>query len=852
MCVRRADEVVLVDPVNDRVSTGRELASEIDRARRALADNGVRPGDRVGLHLPTSVSLVVAFLAVWELGATYIPLDQLLPDARLNLLIDETGAAVVISNRPNAPTGTLKRAQAITPDVWNDDAGHAPSPVVEVLSGSADCAYIVFTSGSTGHPKGVCATHENLGAFVDSWDCVVDPNEPGVWLASTSFAFDPSVVELIWTLARGAMVVLAPSTGLKHSIGELIELHKVTHFQCTPTRAKVLIDDPFEAKRLGLLKHIIIGGEVLPSSLVTRLYATGIERVTNVYGPTETTVWAFAYEVPRGAGDPISIGYPLPGIKTKIVPINELSGKGSEIGELVIGGPSVSPGYLGGVGPDSPFFVDGDTRWYRSGDMLSENEDGSFDFHGRRDSQVKLNGVRIELGEVESAFESDPHVAQAVAGVLQDELGQDQLACWFVAGPGAPAAHVDLVDLRRRMRLSLPGGLIPAVIAEVEAFPLTPTGKADRRRLAELAHNGDSPQKRVATRAAALAVAPEANAQDTYDSDRARSHFAVCLDVENLGPDSNFFELGGDSLGAAQLANLIHRELGITIPLRAIIEAPTPQAFGAYVEAVRTGRTPADPAAGKVLVRFGPRRNVPQLYLVHGDGGNVLGFRELALRLHDHADVIGVQAIGVEPNCEPDPDLAAMVNRYLDAIRADRAAAGDDSVLLLGGYSGGGKIAVAMAGRWDDRNVGPIALLDAPVSERLAPSKLRRTGSVMLSAWRRGPQSLTQWAQMSARAWTVRFEARAREIEPRFAYVESVVSAATAEAPPPSRVPNGAFVIRVMERNPVFFSDFNWGAVLRTEVPEHWIPGHHLTMFQPPNLDALYEALLAGFADFLA
>ena len=848
MCVRRADEVVLIDPVHDRVSTGQEQVSEIDRARRGLADNGVRPGDRVGLHLPTSVDLVVAFLSILELGATYIPLDQLLPDARLNLLVDETGANVVISNRPNAPTGTLKRARVLTPDLWSDDTG-APASGVEVSSGSADCAYIVFTSGSTGRPKGVCATHENLGAFLDSWDSVVDPNEPGVWLASTSFAFDPSVVELIWTLARGATVVLAPSPGLKHSIGELIELHKVTHFQCTPTRAKVLIDDPYEAKRLGLLKHIIVGGEVLPSSLVSRLYATGIERVTNVYGPTETTVWAFAYEIPQGTGDPISIGRPLPGIMTRIVPANELSGKGREIGELIIGGRSVSPGYLGVGGDNSPFFFDGGTRWYRCGDMLSENEDGSFDFHGRRDSQVKLNGVRIELGEVESAFESDRDVAQAVAGVLQDDLGQDQLACWFVAAPGA---DVDLVDLRRRMRLSVPGGLIPAVIAEVEAFPLTPTGKADRRRLAELANNADSSKKRVATRAAAPAHGQDGNTKDTYDSDRARAHFAVCLDVENLGLDSNFFELGGDSLGAAQLATLIHRELGITIPLRAIIEAPTPQTFGAYVEAVRAGRTPADPAAGKVLVRFGPRRNVPQLYLVHGDGGNVLGFRELAMRLHDHADVIGVQAIGVEPNCEPDPDLPAMANRYLDAIRADRAAAGDDSVLLLGGYSGGGKIAVAMAGRWGNSNVGPIALLDAPVSERLAPSKLRRTGSVLLSAWRRGPQSLTQWAQMSARAWTVRFEARAKEIEPRFAYVESVVSAATADPPPTTRVPNAAFVIRVMERNPVFFSDFNWGAVLRTEVPEHWIPGHHLTMFQPPNLDALYEALLAGFADFLA
>ena len=372
MCVRRADEVVLIDPVHDRVSTGQELVSEIDRARRGLADNGVRPGDRVGLHLPTSVDLVVAFLSILELGATYIPLDQLLPDARLNLLVDETGANVVISNRPNAPTGTLKRARVLTPDLWSDDTG-APASGVEVSSGSADCAYIVFTSGSTGRPKGVCATHENLGAFLDSWDSVVDPNEPGVWLASTSFAFDPSVVELIWTLARGATVVLAPSPGLKHSIGELIELHKVTHFQCTPTRAKVLIDDPYEAKRLGLLKHIIVGGEVLPSSLVSRLYATGIERVTNVYGPTETTVWAFAYEIPQGTGDPISIGRPLPGIMTRIVPANELSGKGREIGELIIGGRSVSPGYLGVGGDNSPFFFDGGTRWYRCGDMLSEN-----------------------------------------------------------------------------------------------------------------------------------------------------------------------------------------------------------------------------------------------------------------------------------------------------------------------------------------------------------------------------------------------------------------------------------------------------------------------------------------------
>jgi thioesterase domain-containing protein len=251
------------------------------------------------------------------------------------------------------------------------------------------------------------------------------------------------------------------------------------------------------------------------------------------------------------------------------------------------------------------------------------------------------------------------------------------------------------------------------------------------------------------------------------------------------------------------------------------------------------------------LVRFGPRRNITQIYLVHGDGGNVLGFRELALRLRDRADLVGVQAIGVEPNCEPDPDLSTMVTRYLDAIRADRAAAADDSVLLLGGYSGGGKVAVAMAAQWGSADVGPIALLDAPVSEYLAPSKLGRTGSVIVSAFRRGPQTLTHWAQMSARAWNVRFEARAKKIEPRFAYVESIVSAATSNPPTPARLPNGAFVIRVMERNPVFSVDFGWGSVLKTDVPEHWIPGHHLTMFVPPNVDALHEALLAGFGHHL-
>ncbi len=846
-CLRRYNEPMLIDPANGRTVNGAELIAEVDVASRSLNAMGVRTGETVGIHLPTGVDLVVSFLAVWELGAAYVALDQLLPEARLNMLIDDTAARVVISNRVSPPIATHGKTTIVHPDDWKrgttgpNSVGAGDNSEAGDNSDPENCAYVVYTSGSTGRPKGVRATHGNLRAFLDSWDRVVDPTHPGLWLATTSFAFDPSVVELVWTLSRGATVVLAPAAGLTHSIGELIELHGVTHFQCTPTRAKVLVDDPFEAKGLGLLTHLLIGGETLASSLVARLYSTGLARITNVYGPTETTVWAFAHEVHRGAVDPIPVGQPLPGVLTRIAPTDELSRNGHAIGELHIGGASVSPGYLHfHNGVDAPFSVEDGSRWYRTGDMVSQNADGLYEFYGRRDAQVKVNGVRIELGEVESAFESDSLVSQAVAGLVRDELGRPELACWLIANDGP----LDIVELRRRVRTVLPAGLIPSVIAEVDAFPLTPTGKADRLRLAATTKiqpvTGEQP------------FSPgSSNDNRTYDAEDARRHFATCLDTAIVGPDSDFFELGGDSLGAAQLATIVHRDTGLSIALRSIIEAPTPTTFAHYIASLQSNSALSNPAVKKVLVRFGPRRNLPQIYIVHGDGGNVLGFRDLALRIADHADLVGIQALGVEPDHEPDPDLPTMVARYLEAVRADRAKADDDSTLLLGGYSGGGKIAVAMGAAWANANVGPVALLDASVSEQLAPTKVGRTRAVVASALRRGPQSLPQWAQMSARAWTVRFEARSKEIEPRFAYVESVVSAATAAAPPGTRLPNGAFVVRVLERNPVFTIDYDWGSVLKTDVEEHWIPGHHLTMFLPQHVAALCEALLAGFGRFL-
>jgi amino acid adenylation domain-containing protein len=845
-------ETVLIEPATGRKVTGNELLAEVSRMRLGLNAAGVQRGDFVGLHMGRSIDFVVSLLATWELGAAFVPLNTTLPIDRINLLLADTGAKHVISDY-SVGLEVTSSVRVLSPTTIrtqsNSPTALADLPQEEAQPNSCT-AYVMYTSGSTGHPKGVRASHENLNAFLSSWDAVVSPAAPGTWLAATAVSFDPSIVELVWTLARGATIVLAPTYGASSSLGALITEYRITHFQCTPSRAKVLLADPLERTAIGQLEHLLIGGEVLSAGLANQLLDTGLKRLTNIYGPTETTVWAFAHEVLPGVTDPIPIGTALPGVAYQ-VSNRERADHTEQIGELIIGGPSVGS-YLHDQSTESPFSHDvaSATRWYRTGDLVSVAGVGAagvgggkvLTFHGRNDNQIKVNGVRIEPAEIETALESQADVREAVAAIIHAPGGTDHLVAWVVlAGKETKIGGALPADeLRERMKHVLPRALLPRVIIELPAFPLTSTGKADRKRL----------QYSYSVTAKADTDSP---LSPVYSITSAIRDFARALNNSKVLEDTNFFEAGGDSLAALELVTAVHDATQITLPLRCLVEAPTPTAFATYVTD-HTQFIPPVPerfAADAILVGFSARRTNRPLYIVHGDGGNVIGFRTLAMQLADTFDVVGIEAIGVGPGFEPDETFDAMVDRYAAAIRADRAQGAHLEQLFLGGYSGGGKVAVAVAAVLQgEMAVGPVALFDAAVFETLPSNRTDRLRAIVASARDRGPQSLRRWAKSSFLVWRSRFENDTKTDLP-FAHIETVITQATSPRPKHQALANGAFLIRVMQRNPMFEVDFDWSDVVESTVNTYWADGQHLTMFSTPTVGRVADLVRQGFGPHL-
>ncbi len=547
-----------------------DLSIRSNRLANRLRALGVGSGSLVGICLDRSPELAVALLGVLKSGGAYVPIDPQYPPDRIAFMLEDSGARVLITEETALDALPKTSSAILCVDRDRDALLRESSAAPAIDAGPESIAYVIYTSGSTGKPKGVEISHRSIVNFLSSMRRQPGMGETDRLLAVTTLSFDIAGLEFYLPLSTGASVVIAPRFAVADGLvlTRLLEESRITVMQATPATWRLLLDSGW-AGTAGL--KILCGGEALPRELANRLLETGSE-VWNLYGPTETTIWSAIQRVDSFSGS-VPIGRPI--ANTDFLLLDE---RGNLVprgvpGELHIGGEGLARGYLHRPELTAEKFVPSsfaaDKIVYRTGDLARWLSDGSLEYLGRMDTQVKLRGFRIELGEIETAMEQQPDVRQAVAIVREDVPGDQRLTAYVVMRNGAGNA----MALREALHKRLPEYMIPSQFVFLEALPLTPNRKVNRKAL---------PAPEVSEGASVRYAPPR-----TETERNIVEIWQELLKNPRIGINENFFDLGGHSLLVVQLQTRLRRHFQHELSLVELFQHPTVSAISKLLDTNR-------------------------------------------------------------------------------------------------------------------------------------------------------------------------------------------------------------------------------------------------------------------------
>ncbi len=527
----------------------------------------------VGVLLERSPELIAALLGILKAGGAYLPLDPEYPSQRLELMIEDSAAVALLTQSALRQRLPRTRAEVLCLEAEAEAIESSPAEALQAAGGGDRLAYVIYTSGSTGRPKGAAVPQRGVVRLVKRADYAALEADQ-VFVQYAPISFDASTLEIWGPLLNGArLAIMAPGRrSLSELCGELSRRGATTLWLTSSLFNLAIEEDPAGLRGL---RQLLVGGEALSAAHVDKaLKELPGCRLVNGYGPTENTTFSCAYAIGSEEGrERIPIGGPIANSTAFILDEGMGLSPLGATGELYVGGDGLARGYVGDPAQTAQRFLphpfgEGE-RLYRTGDLARWRNDGSMEFLGRLDGQVKLRGYRIELGEVEAALRSQEQVKDAAAAVI-GEGAHRRLVAWVQASQGRLDEEAVLHGLKKR----LPSYMLPGRLVEIERLPLTANGKVDRAALPEPAQEGLEPSQRGLTAAEELLA----------------RLWSEVLGVEGIGRESHFFEVGGHSLLATQLASRIRDRLGVEVPIRKLFELPLLREQAAELESGRRGR----------------------------------------------------------------------------------------------------------------------------------------------------------------------------------------------------------------------------------------------------------------------
>jgi amino acid adenylation domain-containing protein len=819
-----------------RQLTYADLYDRSNRLANLLVHNQVKTGDVVGLALDRSPEMVISLLAVLKSGAAYVPLDPGYPKDRIDFMLEDSSAKVLITSKKYSGHFSSNAKEILIEDVINEiDSFSAEEPNVQFSS--EELAYILYTSGSTGKPKGVQIRHYNLLNFLLSME-----KEPGMTaddkiLAVTTISFDIAGLELYLPLICGAQLILADSDTSKDGrlLLDLVEDENISFMQATPYTWRMMLEAGWENC---MPIKILCGGEALPRDMVNKLTLRS-GALWNMYGPTETTIWSTLKLIKND--EDISIGKPIANTQVYILDekLNNLAD--GSVGEIYIGGDGVAKGYLNRPEltaerfMDDPFSNIPGNKIYRTGDLGRLNEKGEIYCLGRIDHQVKVRGYRIELEEIEHTLLKQGDVKEAVVIAREDLPGDPRLVAYVVlkAGNDSVDLKIKTYNWQQELLAVLPEYMVPDDFVLLPAIPITPNGKTDRKSLpkpdyASVARTSDY-------------VAPRTDVEKLV-----AEIWQDVMGMPQIGIFENFFALGGRSLVAVQIMARIEKQTGKRLPLATLFEHSTIEKLALRLN------VDARSITWESLVPIKPSGSKMPLYIVHGAGLNVLLFSALAMNMDDDQPVYGLQARGLNGVDEPLDVMEDIAANYIAEIIAQNP----EGPYALAGYSLGGTIAYEMARQLKDmgKDVKLLAVFDtyAKQTDQYDPFVKKIVNRVSLFIMKflysfvlfaRDPKRTIEYKTTSIKRKIIRLFWKVKGAEEKregfFAYDNEIDEASAKAKRNYYQKPLDITVDLFRARKKTFYmADFKylgWREFALKGTNVHDIPGEHNTIFAPPH-----------------